>query len=82
MSQILWMNVPLMVLFLALWAGIPLYLVLRRRDWHGKPEARTVPAYLAERRAARIRRGTVRVPRTASYDGRVSMRPLSGRANG
>lgn len=82
MSGILWMNVPLMVLFIGLMTGIPLWMVLRRHDWHGKPEARIVPAYLAERRTARVRSGLIRVPRTARHDGRVSMRPLSGGANG
>lgn len=82
MSEILLLNVPLMVLFLALWAGIPLYFVLRRRDWHHKPEARMIPAYLAAPRTARPRRATVRVPRTAGYEGHRSMRPLSGGANG
>jgi hypothetical protein len=28
----LWVNVPLMVLFLALWAGIPTWLVLKHPD--------------------------------------------------
>lgn len=57
MSEILWMNVPLMVLFLAAWAGIPLWFVLRRHDWHHRPEARTVPAYIQrQRREATVRR--------------------------
>jgi hypothetical protein len=81
-SGVLWMNIPLMVLFLAAWAGIPLYFVLRRHDWHHKPEARAVPAYLAARPTARIHGGLIRVPRTARYDGRLTMRPLSGGANG
>jgi hypothetical protein len=57
MSTILWINVPLMVLFLGAWAGIPLWFVLRRQDWHHKPEARTVPAYIVrQRREAMARR--------------------------
>lgn len=82
MSEVLWINVPLMVLFLGLWAGIPLWLVARRRDWHDKPEARAVPAYLATRPATRIRGGLIRVPRTARYDGHLAMRPISDGANG
>jgi hypothetical protein len=82
MSGILWMNVPLMVLFIGLWAGIPLWLVTRRHDWHHKPEARTVPAYLTERRTARVHGGLIRVPVAAHYDGRLAMRPLRGGANG
>jgi hypothetical protein len=82
MSGILWMNVPLMVLFIALWAGIPLWLVARRHDWHHKPEARAVPAYLAARRTPRTLGGLIRVPQSARYDGRLTMRPLRGGANG
>lgn len=82
MSEVLWMNIPLMVLFLALWIGIPLWFVLRRHDWHGKHETPAVPAYLAARRTPRIHGGLIRLPRTARYDGRLSMRPLSGGANG
>jgi hypothetical protein len=37
-------NIPLMVLFLALWTGIPLWLVFKRPD-RGPATARTVPAY-------------------------------------
>ena len=69
MSAALWMNIPLMVLAFGLMAGIPLWLVIRRHDWHHKPEARAVPAYL-ERRAVPARAGTVRLPRTAGYAGR------------
>lgn len=82
MSGILWMNVPLMVLFLGACAGIPLWLVLRHEDWRGRPEARTVPAYLAERRTARVHGGLIRVPVAAHYDGRLTLRPLRGGANG
>jgi hypothetical protein len=65
MSEVLWMNIPLMVLCLGLMAGIPLWLVVRRRDWHDKPEARTIPAYLAARRTRRTQAGLIRVPVTA-----------------
>jgi hypothetical protein len=82
MSEVLWMNVPLMVLIFGLWAGIPLWLVLRRHDWHGKQEARIIPAYLAARRAIPVRAGLIRLPRAAGYEGHRSMRPLTGGANG
>ena len=36
------MNIPLMVLFVALWAGIPLWLVLRQPD--RKPAVSAAPA--------------------------------------
>jgi hypothetical protein len=36
------MNIPLMVLFFALWVGVPLWFVLRRPDTG--PEAAAMPA--------------------------------------
>ena len=80
MSAVLWINIPLMVLAFGLMAGIPLWMVVRRSDWHGKQEARTVPAYLV-RRAHPIRASMVRVHQPSGYD-RRSMRPLTGDANG
>jgi hypothetical protein len=80
MSAVLWMNIPLMVLAFGLMIGIPLWMVVRRSDWHGKQEARTVPAYLAHRTHP-IRVSMVRVHRPAGYD-RRSVRPLTGGANG
>jgi hypothetical protein len=56
-AQVLWMNVPLMVLAFGAWVGVPLWLVLRHPDRHPS-ESRSVPAYLREtspRRPARIR---------------------------
>ena len=32
MSTVLWINVLLAIPFIALWAGIPVWLVLKRRD--------------------------------------------------
>ena len=81
-AQALWMNIPLMVLVFALWVGIPLWLVLRRKDWHGKHETPSVPAYMARRRVAPIRVSMVHIRRSAGYTGRRSMRPLTGDANG
>ncbi len=81
MSDVLAMNIPLMMLAFALWVGIPLWLVVRRSEWRGKPEARTVPAYMA-RRATPIWTARVRLPRRAGYDGRLALRPLTGGANG
>ena len=85
MSTLLWMNIPLMVLAFALMAGIPLWLVLRRHDWHGKHESPGVPAYMTPyltRRPVPVRVALVRLPRSAGYEGRRSMRPLTGSANG
>jgi hypothetical protein len=81
MSAVLWMNIPLMVLAFGLMVGIPLWMVLRRTDWHAKPEARVVPAYLV-RPARPVRAATVRLPRHAGYEGRRAARPLTGGANG
>lgn len=80
MSTALWMNIPFMVLAFALWAGVPLWLVLRRPGWSGKQETRSVPAYLA-RPTAPVQVALVRVPRSG-YDGRRSLRPLADGANG
>jgi hypothetical protein len=84
MSTVLWMNIPLMVLAFALMAGIPLWLVLRRHDWHGKREIPSIPAYLTPyqtRRPAPVRVAMVRLPRPSGYEGRRSMQPLTGGAN-
>lgn len=81
MSTALWMNIPLMVLAFGLIVGIPLWMVLRRPDWHGKQEARFVPAYLVHRTAP-IRASMVRLPRSVGYDRRHSARPQTGGANG
>lgn len=80
MSAVLWMNIPLMVLAFGLVVGIPLWMVLRRPDWHGRQETRSMPAYLA-RRAHPIRVAMVRVQQPAGYD-RRSMRPVTGGVNG
>jgi hypothetical protein len=77
MSAVLWMNIPLMVLVFGLMAGIPLWLVTRRHDWHDKPEARVVPAYLVRRVAP----ASVRVSRSAGYASRRPMRPATGGVN-
>jgi hypothetical protein len=81
MSAVLWMNIPLMVLAFGLMAGIPLWMVIRRAEWHGKPEARAVPAYLVTYPRP-IRTAMVRLPRSSGYEGRRSTRPLTGGANG
>ena len=85
MSTVLWMNIPLMVLAFALMAGIPLWLVLRRHDWHGKHEIPSIPAYLTPHqtlRPAPVRVAMVRLPRSSGYEGRRSMQPMTGGANG
>jgi hypothetical protein len=51
-AQVLWMNIPLMILAFGVWVGVPLWLVLRHPDRHPR-ETRTVPAYLRARRPQR-----------------------------
>jgi cytochrome c-type biogenesis protein CcmH/NrfF len=41
MPTMVWINVLLAVPFIALWAGIPLWLVLKRRDTRPQPTAAT-----------------------------------------
>ena len=60
MTTMVWINVLLAIPFIALWAGIPLWLVLRRPDTRPQPAAATPAAretpamgvYAAYRRAA------------------------------
>ena len=60
MSTMLWVNILLAIPFIALWAGIPLWLVLRRPDTRPQPAAassavQSAPeqrVYAAYRRAA------------------------------
>ena len=60
MTTMVWINVLLAVPFIALWAGVPLWLVLRRPDTRPRlaaaaPAARPVPeprVHAAYRRAA------------------------------
>jgi len=46
-AEFLWINIPFMVLFFALWAGIPMWMIVKRPDRHPR-ETRTVPAYLRQ----------------------------------
>jgi hypothetical protein len=51
-ADILWMNIPLAMLFFALWVGIPMWMIYRHPDRHPR-ETRTLPAYLRQRTPAR-----------------------------
>ena len=56
-AEVLWMNIPLMVLAFGAWVGVPLWLVLRHPDQHPS-KSRTLPAYLREtspRRPVQVR---------------------------
>jgi len=47
-AEFLWINIPLMALFFALWVGVPMWMIFKRPD--RDPQAtRTVPAYLRKR---------------------------------
>ena len=51
MTTMVWINVLLAIPFIALWAGIPLWLVLRRPDRQPQPAVATLAARpVAERR--------------------------------
>jgi hypothetical protein len=52
MTTMVWINVLLAIPFIALWAGIPLWLVLRRPD--RKPRPAAVRAAVREMPATRV----------------------------
>jgi hypothetical protein len=64
-ATMLAINIPLMVVFLGLWTGIPLWMVLKHPDRGPRAAARTVPqaqrayehAYAVRRRQAAARSG-------------------------
>jgi hypothetical protein len=62
-AQVLWTNIPLMVLAFGAWVGAPLWLVLRHPDRHPS-ESRSVPAYVRETSPSRPGR-----IRARAYDG-------------
>jgi hypothetical protein len=43
--EFLWINIPLMAVFFALWVGVPMWMIFKRPD-RAPRETRTVPAYL------------------------------------
>ena len=63
------MNIPLMVLFVALCAGIPLWLVLRHPD--RKPALAAAPPSPACPRGTACPRATARTPGTAAPPSRT-----------
>jgi hypothetical protein len=73
-AQVLWMNIPLMVLAFGLWVGVPLWLVLRHPERHPQ-EDRAVPAYLQaqQRKARKQRPAPVRVRAYNGESGLISM---------
>jgi hypothetical protein len=50
-TEFLWINVPLMALFFALWVGVPMWMIFKRPDRDPR-ESRTIPAYLRKRATA------------------------------
>jgi hypothetical protein len=47
-AESLWINIPFAVLFIALWAGIPMWMIFKHPDRHPR-ETRTLPGYLRRR---------------------------------
>ena len=60
MSAVLWLNIPLMIVFFALWVGIPAWLILKRPDRRPRsvpaPAVRDVPRPSASRVDPNIQR--------------------------
>ena len=52
-AEFLWINIPLMALFFALWVGVPMWMIFKRPD-RDPLETRTIPAYLRKRASAGI----------------------------
>lgn len=50
-AEFLWISIPLMALFLALWVGVPMWMIFKRPDRDPR-ETRTMPAYLRKRATA------------------------------
>ena len=70
-AQVLWMNIPLMIVAFGLWVGVPLWLVLRHPERNPK-ENRAVPAYLQmQQRSARNQRPTL--VRVRAYNGQSGL---------
>jgi hypothetical protein len=44
-TEFLWINIPLMALFFALWVGVPMWMIFKRPDRDPR-HTRTAPAYL------------------------------------
>jgi hypothetical protein len=44
-AEFLWINIPLMALFFALWVGVPMWMTFKRPNRDPR-NTRTVPAYL------------------------------------
>lgn len=73
-AEILAVNIPFMVLFLALWVGIPMWMIHKRPDRHPR-ETRTVPAYLRQHMATGVPVQRQAAEREAERD-RVERREL------
>jgi hypothetical protein len=77
-AAILEMNIPFMVLFLALWIGIPMWMIHKHPDRHPR-ETRTVPAYLRQRGTAGLP-AQRRVPARAAAERRERELVWAGRS--
>lgn len=70
-----WMNMPLAVVFIAAWAGIPLWMVIRHRNWgpepaspYGNPE---LEAALVSVRGDAVQSAEPQVPAVLVLDGQL-----------
>ena len=50
-AEFLWINIPLMALFFALWVGVPIWMIFKRPDRDPR-NTRTVPTYMRNRAPA------------------------------
>ena len=63
-AEFLWINIPLMALFLALWVGVPMWMIIKHPDRDPR-ETRTVPVYLRKRSTAGMPAQRTLVPEDA-----------------
>jgi len=63
-AEFLWINIPLMALFFALWVGVPMWMIFKRPDRDPR-DTRTVPAYLRKRSTAAMPAQRTLVPEDA-----------------
>ena len=63
-SEFLWINIPLMALFFALWVGVPMWMIFKRPDRDPR-ETRTIPVYLRKRSTAGMPAQRTLVPENA-----------------
>ena len=48
-AEFLWINIPLMALFFALWVGVPMWMIFKRPDRHPRPGRKPRPIRILPR---------------------------------